>query len=132
VTGKERVCHLVDDIINRRDWNRLGALCTADLEPKLRRAFSEFHAAFPDWHQEILHSSKKGRSWLPASAASELNTANGRASHPAAVPGASTRSTSFRITDNRISGLWGLEDTWTRMRQLAGADAGLGELGSLS
>jgi hypothetical protein len=27
---------------------------------------------------------------------------------------------------------WGLEDTWTRMRRLAGHDAALGELGSLS
>ena len=29
----------------------------------------------------------------------------------------------FRFTDGRISGLWGLEDTWTRMQQLAGGDA---------
>ena len=39
----------------------------------------------------------------------------------------------FRFTDGRISGLWGLEDTWTRMQQLAGGDdLELGELGSLS
>ena len=38
----------------------------------------------------------------------------------------------FRIADERIAGLWGLEDTWTRMRQLAGDDVTLGELGSLS
>ena len=37
----------------------------------------------------------------------------------------------FRISDARITGLWGLEDTWTRMRQLTGDDAGLGDLGSL-
>jgi hypothetical protein len=37
----------------------------------------------------------------------------------------------FRITDVRISGLWGLEDTWTRRRQLAGDDTNLGDLGSL-
>ena len=38
----------------------------------------------------------------------------------------------FRFADNLIAGMWGLEDTWTRMRQLAGDDATLGELGSLS
>jgi hypothetical protein len=38
----------------------------------------------------------------------------------------------FRIGDGPITGLWGLEDTWTRMRQLAGDEARLGELGSLS
>ena len=37
----------------------------------------------------------------------------------------------FRITEGRIGGVWGLEDTWTRMRQLRGDDAALGELGSL-
>jgi hypothetical protein len=39
---------------------------------------------------------------------------------------------SLRIADARIAGLWGLGDTWTRMRQLAGDDITLGELGSLS
>ena len=38
----------------------------------------------------------------------------------------------FRITSDTIVGLWGLEDTWTRMKQLAGSEAALGELGSLS
>lgn len=38
----------------------------------------------------------------------------------------------IRIADGRITGMWGLEDTWTPMRQLAGDDASLGELGSLS
>jgi hypothetical protein len=36
------------------------------------------------------------------------------------------------IADGRISRMWGLEDTWTRMRQLAGDDATLGELGSFT
>jgi hypothetical protein len=41
--------------------------------------------------------------------------------------------TFVRIADDgRIGGMWGLEDTWTRMRQLAGDDVTLGELGSLS
>ena len=38
----------------------------------------------------------------------------------------------FRIANEQITGLWGLEDTWTRMQQLAGKDIRLGELGSLS
>jgi hypothetical protein len=37
----------------------------------------------------------------------------------------------IRITDGRISGIWGLEDTWTRIRQLVGDDVTVGELGSL-
>jgi hypothetical protein len=38
----------------------------------------------------------------------------------------------FRFADGRIRSMWGLEDTWTRMRQLAGETVALGELGSLS
>jgi hypothetical protein len=38
----------------------------------------------------------------------------------------------FRFADDHISSMWGLEDTWTRTCQLAGDDATLGELGSLS
>jgi predicted ester cyclase len=37
----------------------------------------------------------------------------------------------FRVTDNRLSRVWGLEDTWTRHRQLRGSSADLGEHGSL-
>jgi hypothetical protein len=36
------------------------------------------------------------------------------------------------VTAGRISGLWGLQDTWTRMSPLAGDNVTLGELGSLS
>lgn len=37
----------------------------------------------------------------------------------------------IRMTDGRISGMWALEDTWTRMRQLAGDHISAGELGAL-
>lgn len=35
----------------------------------------------------------------------------------------------FRITSSRLASLWGLEDNWTRMRQLADEVAGLGDSG---
>jgi hypothetical protein len=38
----------------------------------------------------------------------------------------------FRLDGAHIRGMWGLEDTWTRIRQLAGENITLGELGSLS
>jgi hypothetical protein len=47
-------------------------------------------------------------------------------------PSLRTDKVSFiRFRDGRIGGMWALEDTWTRIRQLAGHDVGLGELGSL-
>jgi hypothetical protein len=38
----------------------------------------------------------------------------------------------IRFSDGRIAHIWRLEDAWTRIRQLAGDDAALGEHGSLS
>ena len=38
----------------------------------------------------------------------------------------------FRFSQNRIRSMWGLEDTWTRLRQLSGDNVTLGELGYLS
>lgn len=37
----------------------------------------------------------------------------------------------FPINGHRVARVWGFEDTWTRMRQLAADDVILGELGSL-
>lgn len=36
----------------------------------------------------------------------------------------------FRFDHGRIRSMWGLEDTRTRLRQLAGDNVALGELGS--
>ena len=38
----------------------------------------------------------------------------------------------IRMTGDRTSRMWGLEDNGTRIRQLGGDDTQLGELGSLS
>jgi hypothetical protein len=38
----------------------------------------------------------------------------------------------FDLANGRGDRVWGLEDTWTRVRQLQGDDTELGDLGSLS
>jgi hypothetical protein len=60
VSGKLLVRRLVDEVITTRDWARLDELCTPDLAPKLRNAFTEFHGAFPDWQQEIVELVEEG------------------------------------------------------------------------
>jgi hypothetical protein len=124
VIGKDLVLRLVD-AINQRDWSQLDELCTPELAPKLRTAFVQFEEAFPDWKQEIvelveeppLHGYPDWRLDGPAGERGRMQV----------------DEVSFvRFTALRISGMWGLEDTWTRMRQLAGDDATLGERGSLS
>lgn len=132
MTGKELARLLVDDVINPHRWNRLRDLCTPELEPKLRQAFVEFHAAFPDWDQEILELVEEGSTVVARFRCT--GTQRGEW-HGIAPRGGRMRIDEvyfFRLSGDRISGLWGLEDTWTRIRQLAGEGASLGDLGSLS
>ena len=51
---KTLVQRLVDDVINANNPDALHDLATPALARTLRRAFDQFRAAFPDWHQEII------------------------------------------------------------------------------
>ena len=131
-TALDLVGSLIDEVMNGDDLDRLEGLCVPRLASKLREAFSQFRAAFPDWHQELIETVSDGRTVV---ARMRCTGTHHGAWQGLAPTGRSMRVDKvyfFRIHDDRITGLWGLEDTWTRMRQLAGDDATLGELGSLS
>ena len=132
MTGKQLVQRLVDEVINTRDWALLGELCIPELEPKLRTAFTEFHRAFPDWHQDIVELVEEGQTVVARFRCTGTQHAEWQGIPPRGGRMRIDEVYFFRITDDRFSILWGLEDTWTRMRQLRGHDAALGELGSLS
>jgi hypothetical protein len=55
------VRRLVDEVMDGGDLDVLDELCTASLSSKLRRAFSQFRSAFPDWHQEVREFVTDGR-----------------------------------------------------------------------
>jgi predicted ester cyclase len=129
---KALVRRLVDEVMNGNHLEVLDQLCSAQLASKLRTAFTQFRDAFPDWHQELIE--------LLAEDATVVARFRCTGTHRGAWQGLEPTGRTmridevyfFRFVDNRIAGMWGLEDTWTRMRQLAGDDATLGELGSLS
>jgi hypothetical protein len=133
VTSNKAVIHrLVDEVMNGRDLDLLDELCTPQLAPKLRTAFGSFAAAFPDWHQELVQ--------LVAEDDIVVARFRCRGTHTGAWEGLAPSGRTmkidevsfFRFAGDRIRSMWGLEDTWTRLRQLAGEDVTLGELGSLS
>ncbi len=130
-TASDLVTRLVDEVMNSGDLDRLGELCSPQLAPKLRDAFAQFRSAFPDWQQEIIETVTDGRTVV---ARMRCTGTHHGTWHGLAPTGRAMRIDEvyfFRTGNDRITGLWGLEDTWTRMRQLAGDDATLGELGSL-
>jgi predicted ester cyclase len=130
-TASELVTRLVDEVMNSGDLDRVGQLCSSQLAPKLRDAFAQFRSAFPDWQQEIIETVTDGRTVV---ARMRCTGTHHGTWHGLAPTGRAMRIDEvyfFRTGNDRITGVWGLEDTWTRMRQLAGDDATLGELGSL-
>lgn len=130
--SKATVARLVTEVINGRKLDLLDELCTPQFAPQLRRAFSEFLDAFPDWRQEIVELVAEDTTVVARFRCHGTHTgtwqglpSTGRTMHVDEVY-------FFRFAGPCIRSAWGLEDTWTRMRQLAGEGVTLGELGSLS
>ena len=125
------VQRLVAEAINGRYLDPLGDLCSPQLAPKLRRAFSDSRSAFPDWRQEVVE--------LVAEGAVVAAGFRCRGTHLGDWQGRSpTRRTMdidevyfVEFTNGSITALWGPEDT-SRFQQLDGVDTGPGEMGSLS
>jgi predicted ester cyclase len=130
---KDTVRRLVDEVMNGQHLDVLDELCTPKLAPKLRTAFTQFRQAFPDWHQEIIQLVAEDATVVARFRCTGTHQGTWQELEPTGRSMRIDEVYFFRFTENRISGMWGLEDTWTRMQQLAGdSGATLGELGSLS
>jgi predicted ester cyclase len=128
---KSLVRRLVDDVINADNPNALDDVATPALARTLRRAFDQFRAAFPDWHQEIIE--------LVAETATVVARFRCTGTHRGPWQGLQPTGRAmrvdevyfFRVTGDRLSRVWGLEDTWTRHQQLEGHPTTPGQHGSL-
>lgn len=126
------VDRLVTDVMNGRRFELLDELCTPRLAQKLRVAFVAFVTAFPDWRQELVELVADGATVVARFRCHGTHLGTWEGLPPSSRTMRIDEVYFFRFHDGRIGGMWGLEDTWTRMRQLAGEDVTLGELGSLS
>jgi predicted ester cyclase len=131
-SGKELVRRLVEDVMNGARTEALEELCSSQLAPKLRAAFDQFRAAFPDWHQETIEVVAEASTVVARFRCTGTHQGEWQGIAPTGRQMRIDEVYFFRIREGRIAGLWGLEDTWTRMHQLAGDDMTLGDLGSLS
>lgn len=126
------VTDLVEQVMNGNDLDRLDQFCTPQLAPKLRTAFTQFRAAFPDWHQEVIETVSNGNTVVARMRCTGTHHGDWQGLSPTGRSMRVDEVHFFRIDHDRVAGVWGLEDTWSRMRQLAGDAATLGELGSLT
>lgn len=131
-SNKRLVHRLVDDVINARHFDLLDELATERLAPKLRSAFMLFLAAFPDWHQQVVELIEEGDTVVARFRCTGTQATAWQGIAPTGRTMDIDEVAFIRITDGRIGRMWSLEDTWTRIRQLAGDDVTLSELGSLS
>jgi predicted ester cyclase len=127
---KELVRRLVDEVINANNPDALDEIATAALARTLRRAFDQFRAAFPDWHQRIIELIADG----PTVVAHFRCTGTHRGLWQDLQPTGRVMHIDevyfFRVTNDRLARAWGLEDTWTRYQQLRGNPTDPGEHGS--
>jgi predicted ester cyclase len=131
-SNKQLVQRLADEVINARRFEVLDELATDRLAPKLRAAFEQFLAAFPDWHQHVVELVEEGDTVVARFRCTGTQASEWQGIAPTGRSMDVDEVSFVRIENGRIARMWGLEDTWTRMRQLAGRDATLGDLGSLS
>ena len=114
---KATVRRLVDEVMNGNRLESLDELCSAPLEPKLRTAFTQFRTAFPDWHQELIELVAEDATVVARFRCTGTHRGTWQGLEPSGRAMHIDEVYFFRFADDRISGMWGLEDTWTRMRQ---------------
>ena len=129
--NKALVRRLVDEVINGKASTSSTSSARRSSLPSCEQP-SQFRAAFPDWHQELVQLVAEDDTVVARfrCTGTQLGDWQGLAASGRAM--AVDEVYFFRFADSRVAGMWGVEDTWTRMRQLAGDNATLGELGSLS
>ncbi len=128
---KPLVRQLVDDVINADDPDALDDIATPALARTLRRAFDQFRAAFPDWHQEIIELVAEHDTVVARFRCTGTHQGPWQGLQPTGRAMNIDEVYFFRIIDGRLARAWGLEDTWTRHQQLQGHPTRTGEHGSL-
>jgi predicted ester cyclase len=128
------VRRLVDDVINGEQLDLLDELCASRLALRLRNAFTQFRAAFPDWQQSIVEVVSDGETVVARMRCTGTQAGEWLGLAPTGRRMKIDEVYFFYVEGGRIARVRGLEDTWTRMQQLRGTGAESsepGELGSL-
>lgn len=128
---KVLIRRLVDDVINANHPDALDDIAAPALARTLRRAFDQFRAAFPDWHQDIVELVAEGNTVVARFRCTGTHLGPWQGLQPTGRTMTIDEVYFFRVTNNRLARVWGLEDTWTRHHQLQGNATYLGEHGSL-
>jgi predicted ester cyclase len=117
--NKAIVRRLVDEVMNAGRLHVIDELYSPDLAPKARRWISPFRNAFPDVHMQIVDLIAEGDPVVGRFTCSGTHQGTWRGHPPTGRQFTNIAEVYiFRLRDNRIVHVWGIEDTDTRLRQL--------------
>lgn len=119
---KRVVERLVDEAMNGADVAVLDEICTPRLARGLTKAFTEFRSAFPDWSQEIVQLVAEDDTVVARLRCSGTQAGPWLAQEPTGRAMRIDEVYFFRFDGDRLDRMWGIEDTWTRLGQLFGAE----------
>jgi predicted ester cyclase len=118
-SNKAVVRRLVDEVMNRGRMEVVDELYRSELATGARRWITPFRAAFPDVHMQVINLIAEGDKVVGRFACSATHRGTWRGQPPT---GRRFRNVAevyiFTLHDGKIISAWGLEDTYSRMRQL--------------
>jgi predicted ester cyclase len=116
--NKEVVRRVVDEVINGRNFDLIEELFTPAAGRRARRAFSEFLEGFPDQKEEIQQLVAEGNIVVGRFWCEGTHLGRFMGLEPTGRRMRVNEVFFFEFENGRISRMWGLENTWERLRQL--------------
>ena len=117
---KDVVRRLVDEVMNGTALDAIDDLYAPRMAGPARRWIAPFKASFPDVHMEIVDLIAEGEQVVGRFRCSGTRTGHWRGHSPTGRRFENVDEVYiFRVVDGRITEAWGLEDSLSRLRQLA-------------
>ena len=119
MSARESVRRLVDEVINEQRLEVLDEICVPEAADAARRWIAPFLKSFPDVHMRTVELVAEGDRVAGRYTCSATHAGDWRGHPPTGRRFEDVDEAYFFETrDGRISGMWGLEDTRDRLRQL--------------
>ena len=116
---KAVVRRLVDEVMNGGRIELIDELYSAELAPGARRWITPFRAAFPDVHMQVIDLIAEGDKVVGRFTCSATHRGLWRGHPPTGRQFHNVAEVYiFTIRDSKITNAWGLEDIYSRMKQL--------------
>jgi predicted ester cyclase len=116
---KRSLRRLVDEVMNARNLDVLGELCTPAMARRWRAWVTPFQVSFPDMRMEVVALVEEGDTVVGRFTCSGTHSGEWRGRAPSGRRFDDVDEVYFFTFDGeRIAAAWGLEDTLDRLRQL--------------